>query len=140
MPKKPTVRSLIRQRNLLNKNIGLALADTAVRTRAAAAGVTTYDIPAGSEVALRMAKQGVGYALTLNGKTLGYNDAGVYPVILKPGSNGLVWVVAPTKDTWAYQLSLIVAVNGPLQTKDLDHKSGTTSTGSTVNQCVLRQL
>lgn len=101
---------MIARRDAVSRELGEALAASAAAAESFAVQRPIIEVGPGDEVAVRMAKRGVIYSFALNRTPLPYNDSHVYPLILSPGINGLVWTVSPTKAPWAYEVD--IAING----------------------------
>ena len=87
-------------------------------------GIPSTRVRAGDRVAVRIHKEGVFYSLAHNLQPLPFNESGVYPLSLAPGTNGLVWTVFKAKDRWAYAVELIVNGRPPVSLERRSHEDG----------------
>jgi hypothetical protein len=109
------VADLLKKRRALEKQIGAALSKTIAKPAALTAGVIT--VRSTDVVTAQMVKNGTVYTFALNTVALPFAQNGFYPLRPTAGqTNGLQWTVFQSKDTWAYQVNLIV--NGMVMVLD----------------------
>ncbi len=128
------LEELLLQRQEVSSAADAVLTRMAGETSLPGVEVPSIRLRSTDRVAVRVHKEGVFYSLTYNRQPLPFNETGVYPLSLSPGTNGLGWLVFKAKDRWAYQVELVVNNNVVV----LDRRSHTD--GSSLPQIGQRAL
>ena len=127
--KKPrAIGAILKDREKLHKELGFAISSELALAALNHTNRPPIAVQSGSQVAVRMVKNGVVYGFALNKLQLPFQENGFYPLSLVPGTNGLVWLARPAKKPWAFQVQLLV--DGTVVAID-QHSSAETSAPTT---------